>query len=91
MVIFSLFQINFVIQYYNIIIYLLFYVGDFHFLMHVCHTIYCIGFIDYLQSIAELFGYSTLKKDFILQKWNKHDEFLLLFAEASNDWLCSML
>ena len=64
-----------------------FYIGEFHFVMHICHAIYRLGFIDYLQPIAHHFGYETLKQDFILRKWKKHDEFLLLFTEASCKWL----
>ena len=59
--------------------------------MYVAHTIYCLGFTDYLEPITLQFGYITLKQDFILCKWNKHDEFLLLFTETSLKLLCSML
>ena len=58
--------------------------------MHVCHAIYRLGYDAYMALIANLVGYTTLKKDFNLKKWNKHDEFLLLFTEASFLWLQSM-
>ena len=52
-------------------------------MMHVAHAIYCLGFTDYLELVALQFGYITLKQDFILYKWNKHDKFLLLFTKVS--------
>jgi hypothetical protein len=58
--------------------------------MHVCHAIYRLGFSHYLEPIAILLGYTTLKTDFPLKQWNKHDEFLLLFTEASMQWLRSI-
>ena len=36
------------------------------------------------------FEYTILKQDFVLKKWSKHDEFLLMFTEASVKWLFSM-
>lgn len=64
--------------------------GEFHFTMHVCHGIYRLGFASYLQPIAEQFNYTILKCDFDLKKWNKHDEFLLLFTEGALAWLNSI-
>ena len=55
--------------------------------MHVALAIYRLGFDAYLAPIANELGYTTLKKDFELKQWNKHDEFLLLFTEASFKWL----
>ena len=59
-------------------------------MMHVALGIYRLGFDDYIASVANLLGYTTLKKDFPLKQWNKHDEFLLLFTEASFQWLRGM-
>lgn len=55
--------------------------------MHVCHGIFRLGFEHYLKPIADQVGYTILTRDFQLKKWNKHDEFLLLFIEASVQWL----
>ena len=65
--------------------------GEFHFMMHFCHAVYRLGFHDYLEPVAKAFNLTTLCVDFKLRKWNKHDEFLLLFTEASCNWLSGML
>lgn len=65
-------------------------VGEFHFMMHICHAIYRLGFRSYLEPVAKAFKLTALSEDFKLRKWNKHDEFLLLFTEASCNWLRGM-
>ena len=55
--------------------------------MHVCHAIYQFGFHTYLEPVITALGFNHLHRDFILCKWNRNDEFLLLFAEASFNWL----
>jgi hypothetical protein len=51
--------------------------------MHVALAIFRLVFTDYIEPLTRAFHYTTLRKDFVLRTWNKHDEFLLLFTEAS--------
>ena len=55
--------------------------------MHVCHAIYRLGFDKYMKPIATELGFTSLAMNFPLKLWSKHDEFLLMFAEATMVWL----
>jgi len=70
--------------------------------MHVCHAIYRLGWENFflpivthlkygffinLNSIITFFSYDHLKRDFILKKWSRNDEFLLAFCDATSLWL----
>jgi hypothetical protein len=58
--------------------------------MHVALAIFRLAFTDYIEPLTHALHYTTLRKDFVLRTWNKHDEFLLLFTEASFRWLAGI-
>lgn len=62
-------------------------IGEFHFQMHFCLSLYCLGGTDYLIPIGKEAGFQYLAVDFPLAKWDYHNEFLLLFCDASMKWL----
>ena len=66
------------------------FVGDFHFQVHFCHALYRLGGEQYLLPLARLTGYKYLEVNFLLAKWDKHDQFLLLFCDAGVAWLRGM-
>ena len=55
--------------------------------MHWTLALYRLGFQAYLEPIAQALEYTHLTQDFQLNKWSKHDQFLLLFGTASIQWL----
>jgi len=63
--------------------------GDFHFQMHLCHALYRLGGEQYLLPMAHAIGFKHLLIDFPLDKWNKQDQFLLLFCDAFTMWFQS--
>jgi hypothetical protein len=54
--------------------------------MHLCHALYRLGGEQYLMPMAEYVGFKYLQIDFLLNKWNKQDQFLLLFCDAFIEW-----
>jgi hypothetical protein len=72
---------------YYVCILIIFVIGEFYFVIHVCLTIYRLGFATYLQPVTTTLHYANLKQDFILCEWSKYDEFLILFVKASFTWL----
>lgn len=65
--------------------------GELHLQMHLCHTIMRLGYDEYLQPIANHLNINNITKNFLLKNWDKHDDFMLVVAQACVNWLTTVL